>query len=119
MRWSRRRRRVKLAAEREAVSSRLRDKPREREAMSADEDAGGKRGAVAHTPSLRARNDSFVEAPGDPRVLAGALLRGRVDRVELVVQECAARVVHDRHDSERDAAGDQAILDSGGCTFIG
>jgi hypothetical protein len=47
------------------------------------------------------------------------LLHGRADRIELVVQERAARVVHDGYDCERDAGGDQTVLNGGGSAFIG
>jgi hypothetical protein len=50
---------------------------------------------------------------------AGPLLRGRADRVELVAEEDAAGVGHNRHDGERNAGGDQAILDRGGAILIG
>src|SRR6187402_10377 len=47
------------------------------------------------------------------------LLHRRTDRVELVVEELAARVVHGGHDRQRNAGGDQAVLDGGGASLIG
>ncbi|MET4385690.1 hypothetical protein ABIB73_001425 [Bradyrhizobium sp. F1.4.3] len=60
-----------------------------------------------------ARNDEMVESR------AGPLLRGRADRGELVAEEDAARVGHNRNDGERDTGGDQAILDRGSAILIG
>jgi hypothetical protein len=84
--------------------------PREREDVTANEKNASRRsGAVA--------NSDINDETMDGRLCR--LLHRRADRVELVVQERASRIVHDRDDRERNAGGNQTILDGGGCIFIG
>jgi hypothetical protein len=74
---------------------------------------------VERTTMLAAYSVRAKRGPGGSQGRGGDLLRGRADRIELVAEEDAAGVGDDGHDGERNAGGNQAILDRGGSFLIG